>query len=177
MYAVVFLSCFCLLFSLDIFIACRHRIRLKDVSTLTFQHGKYTRSRHGNRIPALECVGGSAFKHTQFHPSTVQCYNRGFDGGNVNWECQAQLDKAVRFGALTVNCEGYDYPDDDYVTYGSCGLQYELAFTGHKPSHGFNIRRSFTTTWLPPLFSPCILIAGLILVAIVIWHFCLRNSV
>ena len=36
------------------------------------------------------------------------------------------MDKSVKFGDLSVNCEGYEYPDDPYILAGSCGLQYTL---------------------------------------------------
>ena len=48
-------------------------------------------------------------------PSSVQCLNVGDDGYDVQWECKADLEKAVRFGPVTVVCEGYDHPDDPYV--------------------------------------------------------------
>ncbi|KAJ3120132.1 Store-operated calcium entry-associated regulatory factor, partial [Irineochytrium annulatum] len=57
------------------------------------------------------------------------CYNRGFDGRDVQWECKADLDERFRFGGFEVNCEGYEYPDDPYVTAGSCGLEYKVYWT------------------------------------------------
>jgi hypothetical protein len=60
---------------------------------------------------------------------TVQCYNRGFDGLDVQWECQAQLPIEYQFGRISVSCEGYDSPKDPYVLAGSCGLEYELDYS------------------------------------------------
>jgi hypothetical protein len=55
-----------------------------------------------------------------FAPEAVQCYNKGSDGIDVNWECKADLDKSVKFDKLRVSCEGYEYPDDPYILAGSC---------------------------------------------------------
>ncbi|XP_053213139.1 uncharacterized protein LOC128396562 [Panonychus citri] len=68
--------------------------------------------------------GGSA--RCSFIPETVQCYNRGWDGVTVNWECKADMDKKYSFGQLEVTCEGYDHPDDSYILAGSCGLEFSL---------------------------------------------------
>lgn len=57
----------------------------------------------------------------------VQCYNRGSDGDDVQWECKTDIDNAYRFGKISVSCEGYSYPDDPYVLKGSCGVCYRLA--------------------------------------------------
>ena len=35
----------------------------------------------------------------------------------------------IRFGKISVTCEGYDHPNDDYVLAGSCGLEYDLDIT------------------------------------------------
>jgi hypothetical protein len=76
----------------------------------------------------LKCVGGSAGCYA-FVPQVVQCVNRGWDGYNVQWECTADMDNRYRFGPITVNCEGYDYPDDPFVLRGSCGLEYTIELT------------------------------------------------
>lgn len=106
---------------------------LRDVDVITLYHDKFAQSRKGYRLPQvsycgswiffqLKCIGGSGFKHPQYYPKVVQCYNRGFDGRDVQWECKAELDKSVSFGAVNVNCEGYDYPEDEYIVYGSCAV-------------------------------------------------------
>jgi hypothetical protein len=41
---------------------------------------------------------------------------------SLKWECKADLNKAVKFGELKVSCEGYDYPNDEYILAGSCGV-------------------------------------------------------
>lgn len=62
-------------------------------------------------------------------PSAVQCYNKGSNGADIQWKCEAELDKDVAFDAVHVSCEGYYAPDDDYILEGSCGLEYRLKFT------------------------------------------------
>ena len=39
------------------------------------------------------------------------------------------MDNLYRFGEIEVVCEGYDYPEDPYITKGSCGLDYTLEYT------------------------------------------------
>ena len=65
----------------------------------------------------------------QLNNLPFQCYNRGFDGQDVQWECKADMDNLYRFGSVEVVCEGYDYPDDPYILKGSCGLEYTLELT------------------------------------------------
>ena len=45
------------------------------------------------------------------------------------WECKSDMDNLYRFGEIEVVCEGYDYPEDPYITQGSCGLEYTLEYT------------------------------------------------
>ena len=59
----------------------------------------------------------------------VQCYNRGWDGQDVQWECKTDMEGDFRFGSVEVVCEGFDYPDDPYILKGSCGLEYTLDYT------------------------------------------------
>lgn len=102
------------------------KVLLRDVQVLTLRQGKMTAGKRSS-VPQLKCVGGSA--QGVFNPQVVQCYNRGFDGVDVQWECKADMDNLYRFGEVEVVCEGYDYPDDAYITKGSCGLEYTLEYT------------------------------------------------
>lgn len=106
------------------------KIRLTDVSVVTLHYGKMTNSRRTNPVPQLKCVGGTA-GCSAFTPSVVQCYNRGSDGYDVQWECKTDMDSQYRFGEISVSCEGYDYPDDPYVLKGSCGLEYTIDAVNH----------------------------------------------
>jgi hypothetical protein len=106
------------------------RVLLRDVKVLTLERGKMTTSRRSAPIPQLQCVGGSACRYSEYFPSVVQCYNMGIDdNGEVQWRCEADLDPDVKFGKVTVSCEGFDSPDDPYILQGSCGLEYHLEFT------------------------------------------------
>jgi len=93
---------------------------------ITLQKHEYTRGRRVSPIPQLQCVGGSAQNRLEFLPSTVQCQQVAHSG---QWKCEAELDQSVKFGKISVSCEGYDYPDDPYVLRDSCGLKYELEYT------------------------------------------------
>ncbi|KAF9971143.1 Store-operated calcium entry-associated regulatory factor [Actinomortierella ambigua] len=108
-----------------------NRVLLKDVKTLTLRQGKQTMYRRTYAVPQLKCVGGNA-KNSGFRPDVVQCTNVGSDGVDIQWECKAELPKDIRFGEVEVFCEGYDYPEDPYITKGSCGLEYTLKYTGYR---------------------------------------------
>lgn len=58
----------------------RDRIKLKDVETLTLYSDKWTTSRRSAPVKQLSCVGGHCNRATF---QTTQCYNRGFDGSDV----------------------------------------------------------------------------------------------
>jgi len=111
------------------------RVRVEDINTLTLKHGHYTAGRRTSPVPQTKCIGGSA--KGRYTPSVIQCYNRGSDGFETQWECKADLDNAYRFGHTTVVCEGFDHPNDPYVLAGSCGVEYTLEFTkeGQQQEH------------------------------------------
>lgn len=104
-------------------------VLLKNVDSLTFRNNQFTTGRRSSPIPQLNCIGGDAAHLRELHPTTVQCYNRGSDGHDIQWECQAELDNRVKFGTIDVVCEGYDSPDDPSILKGSCGLEYGLEYT------------------------------------------------
>ncbi|NWT36948.1 SARAF factor, partial [Rissa tridactyla] len=102
-------------------------VLLREVQALTLRRGQYTTSRRTAAVPQLQCTGGSAgCSHV---PEVVQCYNKGWDGYDVQWQCKADLENTYRFGQIEVSCEGYDYPDDPYILRGSCSLLFKLELT------------------------------------------------
>ncbi|XP_016312553.1 store-operated calcium entry-associated regulatory factor-like isoform X2 [Sinocyclocheilus anshuiensis] len=103
-------------------------VLLRDVQVLTLHRGRYTTARRSSPVLQLQCVGGSAGCGS-FVPEVVQCYNRGSDGIDTQWECKADMDNVYRFGRVEVSCEGYNSPNDAYVLRGSCGLEYTLELT------------------------------------------------
>jgi len=105
------------------------KVKLKDVDVLTLYQGKMTNGRRSSPIPQLQCRGGSA-GCSAFVPDVVQCYNRGSDGLEIQWECKTEMPIEYKFGKVQVSCEGYDYPDDPYILAGSCGLEYTIDRTG-----------------------------------------------
>jgi len=105
------------------------RVLLSDVTSVTLHHGGMTTGRRSSPIPQASCVGGSARCPNWARPSVIQCTNKGSDGVDAQWECVAELDSQVKFGVTDMVCEGYDYPTDDYVLVGSCGLEYTLDWT------------------------------------------------
>jgi len=99
---------------------------LSDVKVITLHKNEYARGRRVSPIPQMQCVGGSAQGRHEFYPTTVQCQQVAHSG---QWKCEAELDQSVKFGKISVSCEGYDYPEDPYVLKESCGLKYELEYT------------------------------------------------
>lgn len=59
-------------------------------------------------------------------PTTVQCYNKGTDGKDIQWKCDASLHNHVALDQVHVSCEGYASSYDTHVLHGSCGLTYSL---------------------------------------------------
>ncbi|XP_065110453.1 store-operated calcium entry-associated regulatory factor isoform X2 [Paramisgurnus dabryanus] len=103
-------------------------VLLRDVQVLTLHRGRYTTARRSSPVLQLQCIGGSAGCGS-FVMDVVQCYNKGWDGIDVQWECKADMDNWYRFGRVEVSCEGYTSPNDAYVLKGSCGLEYTLELT------------------------------------------------
>eukprot|EP01125_Pyxidicula_operculata_P009061 TRINITY_DN2996_c0_g1_i1.p1 TRINITY_DN2996_c0_g1~~TRINITY_DN2996_c0_g1_i1.p1 ORF type:complete len:329 (+),score=65.28 TRINITY_DN2996_c0_g1_i1:51-989(+) len=118
------------------------RVLLTDIKALTLRKNMMTTSRRSSPINQLTCIGGSAMS-SNYHPTDVQCINVGSDGYDVQWECKADLDESVKFGAITVSCEGYDYAGDSYVLRGSCGLEYELEYTSKGKSSSSSSSNSY----------------------------------
>lgn len=104
-------------------------ILLKDVEVLTLYNGKMTKGKRSSPVPQLMCVKGGTAPCDAFHPRVVQCYNRGWDGLDVQWECKTDMDNAFRFGEIEVSCEGYSHKDDPFILKGSCGLRYSIDYT------------------------------------------------
>lgn len=110
------------------------RVRLRDVQVLTLHSDKWTTARRSAPVKQLTCVGGPGH---QAKVHTVQCYNRGFDGTDIQWECKAEMPSNYQFGRLEVSCEGYDYPNDDHVLAGSCGLEYTILEASESSNSNF----------------------------------------
>ncbi|XP_030348930.1 store-operated calcium entry-associated regulatory factor [Strigops habroptila] len=103
------------------------RVLLREVQALTLHREQYTTARRTAAVPQLQCTGGTA--GCSHIPEVVQCYNKGWDGYDVQWQCKADLENTHRFGKMEVSCEGFDYPDDPYILKGSCSLLFRLELT------------------------------------------------
>ena len=106
------------------------KVLLEDVKVLTFKKGQWTTARRSYSIPQLSCIGGSAVKK---HPSVenVQCRNMGMGENDIQWKCEASLDKTLKLGQVDVLCEGYSRSSDPFILVGSCGLEYTLEYTDY----------------------------------------------
>lgn len=67
---------------------------------MTLNRGQYTTGRRNAPVPQLRCIGGTA--KGQYTPAVVQCYNRGFDGRDVQWECKANMPREYEFGKVSI---------------------------------------------------------------------------
>ncbi|CAF2512138.1 unnamed protein product [Rotaria sp. Silwood2] len=134
-------------------------VLLEDVKTLTLHKGQRTEARRVSSIPQLKCIGGSA--KCAYEPDVVQCYNRGSNGIDIQWECTAEMPQKYKFGKLSVSCEGYGYPDDPYILAGSCGLEYNLELTDKSFSdsrQSTNVRHSSSSKFWPFLFKVALIV-------------------
>lgn len=165
------------------------KVKLKHINTLTLYRGRMTTGRRNSPVPQLKCIGGTAGCKA-FTPQVVQCYNRGTDGSDVQWECKTDMDNAYRFGTVEVVCEGYDYPDDPYVLKGSCGLEYTLDLTkeghqkqqyGHHDYYGdnshYNHKSSYSTPGKRSTLGDIIILAIIGIIIYSIYRTCLHNQV
>jgi len=114
----------------------KQKTLLEDIKTITLYRGKETTGRRTTPVAQMKCVGGYAGCYIR-QPTSAQCYNKGTDGNDVQWECVAELNYKYKFGKIEVVCEGYEYPQDPYILTGSCGLEYTIEYTmkGRKENH------------------------------------------
>ena len=73
------------------------KVLLRDVNVLTLYPGKMTQGRRSSPVPQLECTGKGSAPCNAFQPRVVQCYNRGSDGIDIQWECKTDMDNAYRY--------------------------------------------------------------------------------
>eukprot|EP00762_Andalucia_godoyi_P002607 ANDGO_03339.mRNA.1 Store-operated calcium entry-associated regulatory factor len=131
-----FRVCLCIAACIFASASASDRIRLRDISSLTFYADEKAVSRRFSPEPQLKCVKGSACGSSELTPRVVQCTNKGLDDhGSINWSCESSLKSSVSLGMTNVVCEGYSRPGDEYVLAGSCFLEYELVFSGSASSH------------------------------------------
>lgn len=154
------------------------RVRLSDVQTLTLHKDRMTTGRRSRPVQQLSCVGGSGCK--VFTPAVVQCYNRGSDGVDVQWECKADMDKSLSFGQMEVVCEGYDNPEDPFILKGSCGLEYSLQRSDDGNGHeygNYHDQHAYKKTSGDkiPAFVGWIIVAGVAWFVWTIYKTCIRQ--
>lgn len=124
------------------------RIKLKDIDVLTFRQDYLTTSRRTSPLPQLKCIGGS--DKCAFRPDVVKCYNKGTGkDGNINWQCEAAINKYHNFGKININCEGYNHPKDEYIFADSCALEYTLESSGKRYNNDNDPKKSDSWLWTP----------------------------
>jgi hypothetical protein len=98
------------------------RVKLSDVKTLTFHKGLLTTSRRVEPVPQLSCLSGCEFALDE-----AVCEQIPGALGDPSWICAANIPEGTAvFDKVSVSCEGWDSPEDEYILEGSCGLVYNL---------------------------------------------------
>ncbi|KAK3933295.1 Store-operated calcium entry-associated regulatory factor [Frankliniella fusca] len=143
------------------------RVLYRDLGTLYFYPGEMTRARRTHPVPQLVCLKGCQYPQ----PRSVKCENVGWDGGSNLWRCTAELDSAYSLDRAEVVCEGYNSPDDSYVTAGSCSLEYSIKRKGSSSSGGFK-----TNDVEPPGLSGLFFILACLLLLYVLYKTCVRSD-
>jgi len=137
------------------------RVLLSSVETVTLEAGKMTTGRRTSPIQQLRCTGNCHLAAVE----RVHCKNLGSDGLDAQWQCTAvNLPAGVSLGRIEMVCEVFEYPEDPYVTAGSCGLEYALSSTTPYRAHYVSPQASGGAGWLSLL-----VMAG---VAYVVWRTC-----
>lgn len=110
-------------------------VHLKDITSLVFKQNHMTTGRRNNPVSQMTCISNNKQQQelcNNNQPTSMLCKNVGYDGSDVVWQCNAELTTGVKLSDVTVSCEGFDSPNDNYVLKGSCGVEYTL--TG-QPTH------------------------------------------
>ncbi|KAJ5078787.1 hypothetical protein M0811_04510 [Anaeramoeba ignava] len=95
-----------------------------------FSSQKQTTSINTERVPQMNCIGGSSYCDPHFLPKQADCEISSFDyiHSTFIWDCQAEVDKHLKLGKAFVSCEGFRGPNDEYVLKDSCAFYYELDY-------------------------------------------------
>ena len=99
-------------------------VLLSTATSVALYPRNMTRGRCSVSIPRVCCVGGSVKC-----PNTLDCIKKGSDGIDTQWECITYVAPRLKFGETTMVCERYEYPNDDYILSGNCGIEYSLNWT------------------------------------------------
>ena len=109
----------------------------KDIRTLILRAAVETRDVYRREpTPQIVCVGGNASTESA-RVDLIVCLNNDTeeermaraDTEDPRWSCMANLPPALRLGAYTVLCQGYQYEEDTHVSKRSCHCEYELFYT------------------------------------------------
>jgi hypothetical protein len=128
------------------------QVHIKDVQVITLYSNEYTSGRRNAPIPQLQCTGPACFEGAL---RSMQCTNMGFDGTDANWDCKSNVGNRFTLGKVSVSCEGYESPNDEFILAGSCGVVYELNYNSNThntyPNTHNNHHDVTVTTWWDPL--------------------------
>ena len=101
------------------------KILIRDVEILVFKANQMTTGRRTSPIKQMICKSGPC---NAIKPENLSCKNVGWNGKDPVWDCSLETSKETKLRSISVECEGYDYPDDPYILKGSCAAIYNLGY-------------------------------------------------
>jgi len=71
----------------------------------------------------LQCLDGCWRRALE----VARCSPLDYDSNyKMQWKCDGEFQPSYTWGNFEVDCEGYDFPGDEYIVEGSCALKYEI---------------------------------------------------
>ncbi|XP_041042592.1 store-operated calcium entry-associated regulatory factor isoform X2 [Carcharodon carcharias] len=95
------------------------RVLLREIQALTLHSGRYTTGRRTSPVRQLQCVGGTAGCNA-FLPKVVQCYNKGWDGYDVQVAQQMKHFVARPIHGVQVQDQDFGLEWEQVVCLGTC---------------------------------------------------------
>ena len=133
------------------------------------------------------CVAGCG----DVFPNEIRCVQRGSNGTNVPWHCNSTLPKNVTLVIVSIDCEGYDKANDEFIIRDSCRVRFSLKNRAHivrvKDERGHSLHHSRFNPEvgnpsddnfliLPYLIPAVVLVGGIIFVVMVFSCFCPKDK-
>lgn len=102
-------------------------VLLKNIDVLRFKLDQLTTPRRSLPVQQLKFIGGSGWRYEN-QVQYGECLNLNYRKNILypRWQCKLDVPQNTYVGSTYVVCEGYEFPDDPYITNGSCYLEYVL---------------------------------------------------
>src|ERR1700739_961180 len=110
------ITCALLLMFSTIVGAYHSKVHPTELSSIVLDSSKNTAGIR-QKVPQMLCTGPNYLcKQFEKEITTAFCENIWFDGVDIRWKCTSDLPSAVKFKSTTVACEGFEFPEDIYLT-------------------------------------------------------------